>query len=124
MKHLHSFPLTILKKNSTDYSKVFHSKIFTLAASSESLVYTYAHNYTPHFNFCYVFFKNDEGYWVGDYKGALKIRSWIIIGARKGTGHVLRMYKNWQKEWALFMGTSRKLLRQDLGILSDRDLFN
>lgn len=122
MKRLRSFPLAIVKRTSSQYNKSFHAKFFTLFASSESEVYTFGREHTPHYRYCFAFIENDEGQWFLDIAGIRSIRNWILRNARRGTSHVVRLYRTWQKRFEAYRELSHQLLSQDLATLSDQDL--
>ena len=99
MDKINSFPLSKVKKISSYYNKSFHSKFFTLFASSNSEIYTMAHNMDAYYDFCFAFMKDDEGQWFVDIDGIERVRNWILDGAKKDIKHVMKYYINWQKDF-------------------------
>lgn len=124
MKRLTSFPRSIVAQTASHYNKSFHAKVFTLFASSESEVHTFAHFSRVHYAYCYAFMRRDEGQWFLDPNGIRRVRRWIVTGARHGMRHVLTMYRRWMVDWNSYTGRSRSLLSQDLRPLNDHDLLS
>lgn len=117
------FSLNKVKGIAKLYNKAFHTKVFTLFASSESEIQAFAQLHQPHFDFCLVFIKNYEGLYFLDNKGLEKVRGWVIEQATANPEKIFQMYRDWEKSWNIFIKLSRKLLSQDLAEFSDAELF-
>ena len=122
MKKLEKFPEDIVAKVGEQYNKSFHSKVFTLFASSETQVKIFSDNSPAHFDFCFCFLENEQAQWFLDQKGIHRIRKWILDGAQQGTDHVMKKYRQWKKDWHEYISCSEKLLDKDLSKLSDKNL--
>lgn len=123
MNHIKGFPVNTVKKIASAYNKAFHARAFTLFASSESMMYRYGHDFSPHYEFCFCFQKDDDGQWFMDSGDLLKVRKWVIQNAKQGTSHITAWYSKWKKDWDRFEKTSNRLLAQDLEKLSDKELW-
>ncbi|MBI2665064.1 hypothetical protein HYX12_00395, partial [Candidatus Woesearchaeota archaeon] len=62
-RKLTSFPLSKVRSITIAYNKAFHAKLFTLFASSESEMYTFAEIYPQHYDYCFCFLKDDQAQW-------------------------------------------------------------
>lgn len=123
-KKLRSFSIQTVQKTALMYNKAFHAKVFTLFASSESEVYTFSKRFSPHYDFCFAFMKNDEGQWFLDIKGIDRVRRWIIRTLRISPQKIFQLYALWQKDWDVYLDLSRKLLSQKLTNLSNKKLYD
>ncbi len=123
-KKLRSFSIQTVQKTALMYNKAFHAKVFTLFASSESEVYTFSKRFSPHYDFCFAFMKNDEGQWFLDIKGIDRVRRWIIRTLRISPQKIFQLYTLWQKDWDVYLDLSRKLLSQKLTNLSNKKLYD
>src|SRR3989338_6512632 len=119
MKKLNSFPISIVAQTSAQYNKAFHSKIFTLFASSESEVFTFAQRLNNTYDFCFAFMKDNQGQWFLDTNGITRLREWVLKGAKKDIKQSQKLYAVWQKDWTQYLRLSRRLLNADLRRLSD-----
>src|SRR3989344_3606574 len=122
-KRLSNFPLSIVKSTATFYNKAFHSKIFTLFASSESEVYTFAKRHEPHYDFCFAFMKNDEGQWYLDIDGIQRVREWVISHAIKDAKPVFDLYDMWQKDWEKYLELADRISKTDFKNIGNRELY-
>ncbi|MFH1848589.1 MAG: PEP-utilizing enzyme [archaeon] len=102
-KRLKSFPVSVVKATATHYNKAFHSKVFTLFASSESEVFTFGLRHKPHYDFCFGFMKNDECQWYLDIGGISKVREWVIGQCRANPAAVFRLYDEWDLDWQEYL---------------------
>src|SRR3989339_659312 len=93
MKRINNFPIkTIQKEIAGQYSKVFHTKVFTLFASSECVSIGLAKGFPKRYEYCFCFLKDEQGQWFGDGKGQLAIRNFVIKQAEKDPRLVLKYY--------------------------------
>lgn len=122
MLKLKSFPLELVAKTSSHYNKSFHAKVFTLFASSESELKSFAEHSPAHYDYCLCFMEKDEGQWFLDTTSLSRVRDWVAKGARAGVGHVSKLYKIWEKEWDTYKKLSGRLLSVDLSQLSQGEL--
>ena len=122
-KRLSNFPLSIVKSTATFYNKAFHSKIFTLFASSESEVYTFAKRHEPHYDFCFAFMKNDEGQWYLDIDGIQRVREWVISHAIKDAKPVFDLYDMWQKDWEKYLELADRISKTDFKNIGNKELY-
>ncbi len=124
MKKLNNFPIVLVKRTSTFYNKAFHSKIFTLFASSESEVYALAKYFKPHYDFCYAFMKDDQGQWFLDIDGIKRIRNRILDDCQDNRSLIKKIYKDWNINWQKYQLNSQRLLNIDLTKLTDQTLYD
>jgi len=122
-KKLKSFSFSKVRSTTKCYNKAFHAKLFTLFASSESEVYTFAKRHTPHYDFCFAFMKDDEGQWYLDAKGILRVRKWVIQQAKKNPDSIYKLHAVWKKDWENYLKLSNVIKNKQLGKLSDLKLY-
>ena len=123
MKKLDTFPISVVKEIATKYNKSFHSKLFTLFASSESEIHALVQELPVQYDYCFCFLRDDEGQWFVDEQGLLRIKEWILQGAQQGTDQVMKIYQAWEKNWDRYLERSRELLTTDLTDLTNEDLY-
>lgn len=124
MKRLNSFAVSVVKKNSEkSYNKSFHTKLFTLFASSESMMFTYANNYHPHFSFCYTFLKNDDGQWFMDNDTLVRVRKWVMHKAKTRLSAIRDYYHKWEADWNKYLILCRRLLGVKFKRFTDKQLW-
>lgn len=121
---LPNFPESIVSKTANCYNKAFHAKLFTLYASSESEVSTFAQLHPIHYDYCFTFMKDDEGQWFLDPDGISRVRSYVIEKARKDPKAIHDLYSRWQKDWKKYKKMSASLLKADISRLSDSALYS
>ncbi len=120
---LKNFPLAPVKSIATSYNKAFHAKIFTLFASSESEIYSFAQLYPAHYDFCLCFINNDQGQWYLGNDQIERVRNWVLEEARKDSPKVSELYQQWKKNWEKYLQLSAKLQRIKLEKLSKKKLY-
>ncbi|NQU98009.1 hypothetical protein HQ533_00945 [Candidatus Woesearchaeota archaeon] len=120
---LNNFPTSTVEKTATFYKKAFHSKIFTLFASSESEVYTFSKRHKPHYDFCFAFMENEEGQWYLDIDGIEGVRSWVVEQCKKNPDSIFELYKSWLIDWKKYHKLAEKLKKINFNELSDEDLY-
>src|SRR3989338_3802198 len=99
---LADFPESTLESTGKDINKAFHQKVFTLFASGESEVYTFSQRFPVHYDYCMVFFENDQGPYFLSGGAAEKIREWILGDVASGAKEIVSLYEIWQRDWAEF----------------------
>ncbi len=119
---LNNFPISPVKLTNEFSNKAFHGKIFTLFASSETCVYTFSKRHSPHYDFCFCFFKDDEGQWYLEIDSMKNVRKWVISQA-KNPKVVFNLYKTWKKDWEKYLKLAKKLDKKDLSKISDKELY-
>ena len=124
MKRIKDFSIEIIKKEvSGQYSKVFHTKVFTLFASSECVSIGLAEGFPKIYEYCFCFLKDEQGQWFGDGKGQLAIRNFVIKQAEKDPRLVLKYYKKWLSDFNKFTEFNKILLNTKLENLTDKKLY-
>jgi phosphohistidine swiveling domain-containing protein len=116
------FPMKKIGIAGTTLSKSFHSKIFTLFASSVSDITSFAQRVYPHFSFCFCFTDGEQHYWYFDVKDAEKVRKWVLKKCQTSTQDIFKIYNAWQKDWINFEKFNRRLLKTDISKLNDLKL--
>lgn len=124
MKRIKDFPIETIKKEvSGQYSKVFHTKVFTLFASSECVSIGLAKGFPKRYEYCFCFLKDEQGQWFGDGKGQLAIRNFVIKQAGKDPRLILKYYKKWLSDFNKFTKFNKILLNTKLEKLTDKKLY-
>jgi len=124
MKQIKSFPIkTIQKEVAGQYSKVFHTKVFTLFASSECVSIGLAKGFPKRYEYCFCFLKDEQGQWFGDGRGQLAIRNFVIKQAEKDPRLVLKYYTKWLDNFNKFTEFNKILLNTKLEKLTDKKLY-
>ena len=124
MKEIKKFSVQILKRETGQFSKDFHSKVFTLFASSESDVFQKAKDFPRHYKHCFCFLREDHARWFADSNSSLAVRQFIIKNVSKKYDWILRYYNKWLKDWHKFLILDKKADKLDLQKLSDKQLYN
>lgn len=114
MKKLDFFPKEAINDIKDYYNKSFHSKIFTLFASSVSEIYTLASLQKPNYDFCFAHVFNDEGDWYLDKKSLEDLRLWIIETGKKDPKKIVKIYHDWNKNWKRYLTYLNNIKNLDL----------
>jgi phosphohistidine swiveling domain-containing protein len=112
-----------VRKLTQEFNKSFHSKVFTLFASSESELYTFAKSFPVHYKRCVCFIKDDEGQWYLGEEDILKVRSWILEQAKISPQPLFELYNKWEKDWQRYLALEKKLREIDLKELDAKELY-
>lgn len=123
-KKLRTFSVERVKKTASQYNKAFHAKLFTLFASSESEVYSFAQRFSPHYTFCFAFMEHDEGQWFLDQKGIIRVRNWVVRTTRINPEMIITLHEAWEKDLDHYRALASELLATNLSKLSDKELYN
>ena len=115
--------LNKVKTISEQYNKAFHSKIFTLMASSESELYTFAKRSPQHYKMCLCFVKEEEGQWYLGTKDLEHVRAWIIKEARKSPQPIFELYNKWERDWQKYLRLEKELRKINLSVLTTKELY-
>ncbi len=119
MKRRSDFPVAVVQSNTRSYSKKFHSHIFTLFASCESAIYTFAQLHTPHYQYGFALTHNEEAEWCGS-ENLEEVRDWVL-GHPKETQ---KLYLQWKKYWKKFSALNKKIDTTRLEDLTDAKLYS
>ena len=120
---LAGFPTTTVKAITDQYNKAFHSKVFTLIASSESELYTFAKRHKPHYKYCFAFVKNDEGQWYMGIKEMNEVRAGVVKQAKKDPTHVIDLYKTWENDWRNYLALADRLKKLNFAKYNNMELY-
>ncbi len=123
-RKLTSFPLSKVRSITIAYNKAFHAKLFTLFASSESEMYTFAEIYPQHYDYCFCFLKDDQAQWYLEPRQIEKLRSWISIQLKDNPKKIISMYREWLVRWNKYLELDKQLHKTNLSKLSNRQLYS
>lgn len=119
-KRLDSFPTDIVKDLTKSFNKAFHSKVFTLIASSESEIYSITQLFEKHYDACFSFVKDEEGQWYMDKKKVEEIRNWII---KQDFEDIIKLHKQWQGYWNDYLQLIKGINLDNLRKLFNKDFY-
>jgi len=122
-KQLEYFPIDTVKDLTKSFNKAFHSKIFTLIASSESEIYAFSQRFPQHYQACFSFVKKDEGQWYMATNKIEELRSWVLEQCKNNPQVILDLYKIWQNDWEKYLQLAEEIKTLNLSTLNQDQFY-
>ena len=117
------FPIEIVKEIAQSFNKAFHSKIFTLIASSESEIYAFAQRFHKHYDACFSFVKDEEGQWYMANDKIEEMRMWVLEQAKNNPREIFDLHETWEKDWELYLKLAEEVKTINLSELSKEEFY-
>jgi len=113
---LDSFSTEIVKDLTKSFNKAFHSKVFTLIASSESEIYALAQLSKQHYDTCFSFIKEEESQWYMASDKVKEIREWVL---KQDYSTIKELNTTWQE----YLQLTKKINIDQFKQLSNKEFY-
>ncbi len=112
----------IVRSTTDEFSKTFHTTVFALFASSQSVVVSALALTEPKFHYCFVVQDGVQGHWFLDQRGAHAVRQWFLDQVTTSVEPTLTLHAQWQQAWIRYVSHVNELSQANLASLDAEEL--